>query len=82
LDAKAALQGVIIASDFAGERAPAIRAEICARLAWLGVRLDATANAANAARISTPDSEIEVRIIATDEETTIALHTLAIVAMS
>ena len=54
--------------------------EICARLAWLGVRLDATANAANAPRISSADSQIDVRVIATDEEATIARHTEAVVA--
>ena len=74
------LDGIVFTAGI-GERAPAIRAEICARLAWLGVRLDAVANAASAACISSPDSEIEVRVIATDEEATIARHTLAIVAM-
>ena len=74
------LDGIVFTAGI-GERAAAIRAEICARLAWLGVRLDAVANAANAACISSPDSEIEVRVIATDEEATIARHTLAIVAM-
>ena len=61
-----------------GERAPTIRAQICDRLAWLGVRLDATANAENAARISAPGSKIDVRVIATDEEVTIARHTKAV----
>jgi acetate kinase len=59
-----------------GEHAPTIRAEICERLAWLGVRLDASANAANAPRISDSDSPIDVRVMATDEEATIARHTL------
>jgi acetate kinase len=63
-----------------GERAPTIRAEICRRLAWLGVRLDSTANAANAACISAPGSEIEVLVIATDEEAIIARHTRALIA--
>jgi acetate kinase len=40
--------------------------------------LDAAANAATAACISAPVSEIEVRVIATDEEATIARHTRAI----
>ncbi len=60
-----------------GEHAPAIRAEVCARLAWLGLRLDEAANAAGAACISTPASTIEVRVIATDEEAMIARHTQA-----
>ena len=63
-----------------GERAPTIRAEICARLAWLGVRLDAAANAANATSIGAPDSLVDVRVIATDEEQMIARHTLNVIA--
>jgi acetate kinase len=62
-----------------GERAPSIRAEICDRLAWLGVRLDPARNAANAASISSSDSKVEVRVIATDEEAMIARHTKAVV---
>jgi acetate kinase len=58
-----------------GEHAPAIRAAVCERLSWLGVRLDAVANAANAACISTADSHVEVYVIATDEEAMIARHT-------
>ena len=48
-------------------------------MAWLGVRLDPIANAANATCISAPDSEIEVRVIAADEEAMIARHTRAII---
>ncbi|TAD87203.1 MAG: acetate/propionate family kinase [Alphaproteobacteria bacterium] len=60
-----------------GEHIAEIRAAVCGRLAWLGVRLDATANAADAPCISTPDSPIEVQVIATDEQTMIARHTRA-----
>ena len=62
-----------------GERAPRIRAEICARLGWLGVRLDLTANAANAERVSTPGSQIDVLVIATDEAAMIARHALSVI---
>jgi acetate kinase len=62
-----------------GERAPTIRAEICERLAWLGVRLNASANEANATRIGASDSRIDVRVVATDEEQMIARHTLSFV---
>jgi acetate kinase len=72
------LDGLVFTAGI-GERAPTIRSEICARLAWLGVRLDAAANAANAACISAPDSEIEVHVIATDEEATIVRHTRGVV---
>jgi len=58
-----------------GEHAPAIRAAVCERMAWLGLRLDRDANMSGVACISSPDSMIEVRVIATDEEAMIARHT-------
>jgi acetate kinase len=70
------LDGLIFTAGI-GENAPAIRSAVCERLAWLGLRLDDAANAANAARISTPGSAIEVRVIPTDEEAMIAHHTRA-----
>jgi acetate kinase len=71
------LDGLVFTAGI-GEGAPTIRAEICSRLAWLGVRLDASANAANARRIGALESPIDVRVIATDEEAMIARHTLAV----
>lgn len=59
-----------------GENDPAMRAAICQRLAWLGIEIDPAANAANAPLISTPDSRVALRIVPTDEERMIALHTL------
>ena len=73
------LDGLVFTAGI-GERAPTIRAEICERLSWLGVRLDPAANSVNAERISSQDSKIEVRVIATDEEMTIARHTSAAIA--
>jgi acetate kinase len=72
------LDGLVFTAGI-GEHAPAIRAHVCARLAWLGLRIDDAANAADAACISTADSAIEVRVIATDEEAMIAQHTKALV---
>ena len=46
---------------------------------WLGARLDASANAVNAPRIGAPDSLIDVRVIATDEDAMIAQHTLSVI---
>jgi acetate kinase len=63
-----------------GENAPAIRARIGARLEWLGLRIDAEANEAGRPVISAPDSRIVVRVLPTDEERMIAVHTTAIVA--
>jgi acetate kinase len=71
------LDGLVFTAGI-GERAPTIRAEICSRLAWLGARLDASANAAHAPSIGASDSQIDVRVIATDEECMIARHTLAL----
>jgi acetate kinase len=62
-----------------GEHSAAIRAAICARLAWLGVRLDSTANEAGATRISAPSSAVEVLVIPTDEEAMIARHTHTVI---
>jgi acetate kinase len=65
-----------------GEHAAEARAMVCERLGWLGVALDAAANAAGAGRISGPDSRVEVHVIPTDEEITIARHTLDITRQS
>ncbi len=55
-----------------GEHAPAVRTEICRGLEHLGLQLDPARNAANAAIISTDQSEVTVRVIPTDEELIIA----------
>ncbi len=68
------LDGIVFTAGI-GEHAPAIRAAVCARLAWLGTTLDPAANEANAALVSQPGSRVEVRVIATDEEAMIARHT-------
>ncbi|TAN07633.1 MAG: acetate/propionate family kinase [Rhodanobacteraceae bacterium] len=75
------LDGIVFTAGI-GEHAPEIRARVCARLAWLGVELDLQANAANAPLISTPQSRVAVRVIPTDEEVTIAQHTLDTVSKS
>ena len=59
-----------------GEHAPQIRAAVCERLRWLGVSLDAGANAKNSAIVSGAGSKVEVRVVPTDEEMMIARHTL------
>jgi acetate kinase len=68
------LDGLVFTAGI-GEHAPAIRAAVCARLACLGLELDAAANEANAPLISTAASRVEVRIIPTNEEAMIARHT-------
>ena len=61
-----------------GENSPDIRARIATKLGWLGVALDADANAKRAATISTSASRIPVYVIPTDEELMIARHTLSV----
>ncbi|ARW17348.1 Acetate kinase [Komagataeibacter europaeus] len=74
----AALQGLdgLVFTAGIGEHDAVIRAAICKRLEWAGIRLDARANAAHSEIISMPDSAVEVRVIPTDEETTIRRHVL------
>jgi acetate kinase len=55
-----------------GAHAPAIRARIAAKLGWLGLELDAAANAAHGPRISRPASRVAAWVIPTDEEGVIA----------
>jgi acetate kinase len=59
-----------------GENSPAMRARICARLEWLGIRLDPGANRHGGPRISSPQSPVSAWVIPTDEERMIAEHTL------
>ena len=63
-----------------GEHAAEVRAMVCERLRWLGVELDPAANKGGVGAISTPGSRIEVHVIPTDEEATIARHTHDLIA--
>lgn len=62
-----------------GEHSAPIRAAVCARLAWLGVKLDVAANASGGPRTSAPDSGVSVWVIPTNEELMIAQHTLELI---
>jgi acetate kinase len=63
-----------------GENSAGVRAAVAARLAWLGVALDAAANARHGPRISRPDARCPVYVIPTDEELMIARHTMTLLA--
>ena len=65
-----------------GEHSAPVRAALCAKMAWLGVRLDEQANTLGGPRISTPDSAVSVWVIPTNEELMIAQHTLALIRPS
>jgi acetate kinase len=60
-----------------GEHAAPVRTRVCQDAAWLGIRLDASANLGGGPRISTADSPVSVWVIPTNEESMIARHTLA-----
>lgn len=61
-----------------GEHQPAIRERIAAGLGWLGLQLDAGANARGAPVISASGSAVECRVVVADEERVIAAATAAL----
>jgi acetate kinase len=73
----AGLDGLVFTAGIGAHAAP-VRADICGRLAWLGVQLDEPANAAHRPRISAADSRVEVYVVPTDEEIVIARATIAL----
>ncbi len=63
-----------------GEHAAAVREQVCARSAWLGIELDAAANAGHdRRRIDQPGSRVAVWVLPTNEELVIARHTRRLV---
>ena len=80
----AALGGVdaLIFTAGIGEHSAEVRARICARCAWLGLAIDADANAAHATLFQTPDSAIAAGTIPTNEELVIANRTRALMQIA
>ena len=80
----AALGGLdaIVFTAGIGEHSASLRERVCRDAAWLGVELDAGANAANGPRISTAASPVTAWVIPTDEELMIARHTHRVLAQS
>ena len=65
-----------------GENDAAIRAELCARLGWLGVELDEQANNQRSPEprvVSTPNSKVKVLVVPTNEELAIARQAMTLV---
>jgi acetate kinase len=78
IGALAAVLGGIDALVFTagiGENSPEIRRRICEASAWLGIDLDAAANAGKGPRISRSTSRVSAWVIPTNEELVIARHT-------
>ncbi|MDB5500715.1 MAG: acetate kinase [Tardiphaga sp.] len=64
-----------------GEHSHQIRERIAARLRWLGVEIDRAANEAGLQDIAAKRSKVEVMILPTSEETSIARDCLAALAL-
>lgn len=71
------LDGIVFTAGI-GENDPEIRAAIGARLAWTGLAIDEAANRAGAPVISAAGSAVTARVVPTDEERMIALHSVAL----
>jgi len=73
----AALEGVncLVFTGGIGENASSIRARICNKLKFLGIEIDRNKNSCNKGIISTKKSAVTVRVLKTNEEYMIALHT-------
>jgi len=65
-----------------GENAVPVRARIAEGLAWLGLELDADANARNDPVFSTLTSPVAAFVVPTDEERVIAAHSARLLAVA
>jgi acetate kinase len=76
----AALGGldVLVFAGGIGEHAPIVRNRICENLGFLGINLDESSNEADAALISSAESQVKVRVIKTNEDLMIVRHVFAI----
>jgi acetate kinase len=71
------VDGLVLTAGIS-ENSPEMRARICERAHWLGIRLDKDANQAAGSRLTTADSPVSAWRIPTNEERIIAEHTLAV----
>jgi acetate kinase len=60
-----------------GEHSPIIREKICRTLSWFGCELDEIANSENKLQLNNQHSKIQIFVIPTDEEKTIAMNTIS-----
>ncbi len=80
----AALQGLdqLVFTGGVGENDSKLRKRICDQLEWLGIKLNKSANKEGEAIISKAFANVVVRVIPTNEEAMIALHTAEVLAES
>jgi acetate kinase len=74
------LDGLVFTAGI-GENSPDIRSRICRSSAWLGIEVDAAANASNGPEISRQGSRVSAWVIPTNEELMIARHTAALLGL-
>ena len=74
----AALRGIdaLVFTGGIGENAAPLRARIVEAAPWMGLQLDAAANAAGASAINAAGSAVQIRVLRTNEEAVIARQTL------
>jgi acetate kinase len=65
---------LLVFSGGIGEHSTPVRANVCGRLEWLGITLDANCNHESSSTISTNASRVAVRIVPSEEEKQIARH--------
>lgn len=67
-----------------GENGPETRELICQRLSFLGIEVDKVVNDCKGkeVKITTPNSKVQVWVVPTNEELTIALDTMAVISGS
>jgi acetate kinase len=85
IGALAAVLGGVDALVFTGgigEHSAEIRRRICEASAWLGVTLDANANASHATKISVAGRQPSAWVVPTNEELMIARHTGGLIGLS
>ena len=62
-----------------GQKDAALRSEVMASLAFLGVKVDEAKNAAHATVVTTPDSAVAGLVLVTDEEIVVARETVRVI---
>jgi acetate kinase len=79
----AALGGIdaLVFTAGIGEHSADVRQRICAQSRWLGIHLDAEANAAHQACITTASSPVSAWVIPTNEESVIADSVMQVLAL-